>query len=270
MPRITGAAHPSGFTAMGMAECDACRRGYGRDVKGKKPRSQGAGRQPSHSRLPKMLFPSGVRQANVGNFLKTRTSAYRGGGGGLVPSQIGCWKFGGSPWISHGKFSGHSQKTSLNPLAPKARKQNFDLDPGFRVGKLAAKLKRQISHTNLIWLPIPPPPLYTQKSNRHTYPPFIQTPPPNCCNHEQGLTFHSHPQNSPPPPTHPLRLTNPDFDQPKQVTQRAWQWTPVVHHSRQPAFLEPLRSLHPQHSLDAVPCACRQQAAKLVRSRFSL
>ena len=73
-------------------------------------------------------------------------------GGGLVPSQIGCGqfgcgKFGGSPWISRGKFGAHSQKTSLNPLAPKARKQNFDLTPGFCVGNLAAKLKRQISHT---------------------------------------------------------------------------------------------------------------------------
>ena len=79
-----------------------------------------------------------------------------------MPSQIGCGefrcgKFGGSPWISHGKFGGHSQKTTLSPLAPKVRKQNFDLTPEFRVANLAAKLKRQISNANLTWLQIPPP-----------------------------------------------------------------------------------------------------------------
>ena len=64
-----------------------------------------------------------------------------------MPSQFGC-----------GKFGGHSQKTSLNPLASKAQKQNFDLTPGFRVVNLAAKLKRQISHAKFTAHQIPPPP----------------------------------------------------------------------------------------------------------------
>ena len=40
-------------------------------------------------------------------------------------------------------------------VPPKARKRNFDFTPGFRGVNLAAKLKRQISHTNLL----PPPPV---------------------------------------------------------------------------------------------------------------
>ena len=86
------------------------------------------------------------------------------GVGESVPSQIGCgqfgWgKFGGSPWISRSKFGGHSQKTRLTPLAPKARRQTFDLTSGFRVANLAAKLKRPISHTQSTAHQSPPPPV---------------------------------------------------------------------------------------------------------------
>ena len=80
-----------------------------------------------------------------------------GRGGELVPSQMGCGKCGGSPWIERGTFGGHSRKTNLNPVAPKARKQTFDLAPGFCVANLAAKLKRQISHTKSTAHQPPPP-----------------------------------------------------------------------------------------------------------------
>ena len=94
-----------------------------------------------------------------------------GGGGGFGASQFGggefgCGRFGASPWILCGKLGSvrtggpveilHHRPPESTGLGVGLPARNLAEAPGFGVGNLAAKLKRQISHG------APNPPVYNR------------------------------------------------------------------------------------------------------------
>ena len=90
--------------------------------------------------------------------------------------------------------------------------------PGFRVVNLAAKLKRQISHANLTWLPIPPP-LFTSPTCSLARGGREALPIPACT--ARGRVRFPHPCAAPGGGTGPSPLRTPPVSHPRRQQQGA-------------------------------------------------